>query len=125
MLVEISTEMGGAAFYIGAVLIYMLVMFIIYKLEARNARNRKIDDLTSIQLLARKWNCSEYDLFHRSKSDWNISNGIVDQNFKEYMTEGVLPFYVRDFLRRHQKEAEQYRAGLMKRENHLPFWLRW
>ncbi len=125
MLTDVSTEIGGALFYIIAAIGYMLVMYIIYKIEAKNALKEKPDEFTSLQLLARKWNCSEYDVFHRSKEDWNISDGRAEKNFNEYMTDGVLPYYVRDFLRRNQKEIEQYRANLGKRENHLPFWLRW
>ena len=42
---------------------------------------------------------SEFDLFVESASMWNVKKKQVDRDFKEYLRDGSLPFYIRQMLR--------------------------
>lgn len=56
---------------------------------------------------------TEYDLFCKSAEDWSVSGNRIDQDFKKYMTDESLPYYVTDFVR---KSHEHIDESLIKKE---------
>ncbi|MGD9078123.1 MAG: hypothetical protein PVG96_02225 [Desulfobacterales bacterium] len=56
---------------------------------------------------------TEYDLFCKSAEDWSVSGNRIDQDFKRYMTDESLPYYVMDFIRRNHEHIDE---SLIKKE---------
>ena len=74
-------------------------------LNFRYAAHRTVTDEEYLALIARSRSTSEYDVFHVAAETWHIGNAQVDGDFNQYVTEGVMPHYVRDYVRRVRKEA--------------------
>ena len=47
---------------------------------------------------------SEYRLFHAAATTWNVSGPRIEDDFKTFVTEGHMPHYVRDYVRRERKK---------------------
>ena len=50
---------------------------------------------------------TEYDLFCKSAEDWSVSGHRIDQDFKRYMIDESLPYYVADFVRKGHEHIDQ------------------
>ncbi|MEJ2313701.1 MAG: hypothetical protein P8Y85_02775 [Nitrospirota bacterium] len=70
----------------------------LYVIEAR-LRKRKKEDSDLLFEMARRSRCSEYDIFISAAKEWAIPEDRIDEDFKAYLLEGVMPFYVRAFVR--------------------------
>ena len=60
---------------------------------------------------------TEYDLFRKSAKDWAVSDHRIEQDFRRYMADQVLPYYVKDFVRRN---CERIDESLIKNEQIKP-----
>lgn len=60
-------------------------------------RNRTETDFLTYEAIRREM--SEFDLFVESASLWNIKTEQVEKDFKEYLRDGSLPFYLRQMIR--------------------------
>ncbi len=60
---------------------------------------------------------TEYDLFYRSAQDWSVSAARIDQDFKSYMADQVMPHYAKDFVRKNQAHIDDL---LVKKEEVKP-----
>lgn len=76
----------------GAFMILSLVVEVII-------RRRRKTDPESLSSEALRREMSEFDLFMESASQWNIKRERVDRDFKLYLRDGSLPFYIRQMLR--------------------------
>ena len=47
---------------------------------------------------------SEYDLFFVSAEEWHIPDTKIKEDFKDYLRDGVVPYYVEDFVRKARKK---------------------
>ena len=54
--------------------------------------------------LARLSQRSEYDLFFISAEEWNVPKPTIEEDFKDYLRDGIMPYYVEDFVRKARKE---------------------
>ena len=59
----------------------------------------------------------EYVLFRKSAKDWAVSDDRIEQDFKRYMADQVLPYYVKDLVR---KNFEHIDESLIKNEEKKP-----
>ena len=50
---------------------------------------------------------TEYDLFHKSAEGWSVSNDKIEQDFKHYMSEQVMPHYAQDFVRKNREHIDE------------------
>ncbi len=81
------------------VILYSIIMhFIKKKLRSEQTDSEKLFDR------ARQSNCSEFDIFDRTGTQWNIPKVRINDDFKRYLSSGTVPFYVRDYLRKKDKE---------------------
>ncbi|MBW2431371.1 MAG: hypothetical protein JRF56_20635 [Deltaproteobacteria bacterium] len=58
---------------------------------------------------------SEYDIFCKSAEDWPISDDRINRDFKKYLYDQSLPFYVNDFVRKNHNNLEK----LKERKNEV------
>ncbi len=84
-------------------LISLLVGFGLFILVSAIAeflvRRKKEDELETLAIEARRREVSEYDLFQEAASKWNIKKEQADRDFKQYLRDGALTFYMRQMLR--------------------------
>jgi len=73
-------------------------------LDIRFAARRTVTDEEYLAHIARSRSTSEYDLFHVAAGTWHIAARQVEDDFKRYVTEGQMPHYVRDYVRRMREE---------------------
>jgi hypothetical protein len=85
-------------------LIYPLVVLGYFELLRwldRHWANRKpLSDEEWLSRHARLLDISEYEIFHRATTEWNVASSQVDDDFKAYLQNGVMPHYVRDYIRK-------------------------
>ena len=72
------------------------------------------DNLTELKVrnktlynISLKTGRTEYDLFHKSAEGWSVSNEKIEQDFKRYMSEQVMPHYAQDFVRKNQEQIDE------------------
>jgi hypothetical protein len=70
--------------------------------EKAAARKRVISDEEYLLHLARVNKCSEYDIFRTAGELWRIPQPVILQHFKAYLLKGLLPHYVRDYVRKNK-----------------------
>ncbi len=84
-------------------LIYILVSFatfiIISLMMETRVKRRNRTEMESLTYEAMRREMSEFDLFVESASLWNIKPEQIEKDFKEYLRDGSLPFYLRQMLR--------------------------
>lgn len=82
------------------------------------------DDAHAVSFVAGLLQISEYDLFRISCGQYvgcDLERSDVDRAFKAYLLEGVVPFWVRDFVRKelvkfeHGELEEPEQFGIMRR----------
>jgi hypothetical protein len=66
---------------------------------------------------------TEYNLFRKSAEEWAVSGDRIDQDFKRYMADMVLPYYAKDFVRKNRTQIDE--SLIKKRETKPTSWLDW
>lgn len=66
---------------------------------------------------------TEYDLFHISAEGWSVSDERIDQDFKRYMSDQIMPHYAKDFVRKNQNHIDE--SLFVKREVKPNSWSDW
>ena len=74
------------------------------RLDRRWARRTPLTDEEILGYYAEANGISEYEVFKRAAPNWSINPDEVDDDFRAYLQEGVLPHYVRDFIRKLTKD---------------------
>ena len=59
--------------------------------------------------IARITGKSEYDIFLKSAEEWPISKFKIDEDFKAYLVDQSVPYYVRDFIRKNKQHIDELR----------------
>jgi len=66
---------------------------------------------------------TEYDLFCISAEEWSIPSERIDQDYKRYMIEQVMPHYAKDFARKNQTHLDE--SLVNKKEVEPTSWADW
>ena len=56
---------------------------------------------------------SEYDVFCKSAENWPITGEKIDQDFKAYLLDQRVPYYVVDFVRKNKKHIDELHIPLL------------
>ena len=72
---------------------------ILRRLDRHWAQRRPLTDEEVLAHHARQNALSEYDVFHIAASRWSVSRNRAEEDFRTYLQRGMLPHYVRDYLR--------------------------
>ena len=59
--------------------------------------------------IARITGKSEYDIFLKSAEEWPIGKTQIEEDFKAYLMNQSVPYYVRDFVRRNKEHIDELR----------------
>jgi hypothetical protein len=88
---------------VGAVLL-VAVLVVVHVLEKRHNRKRRLNDPEYLFCLARAMGVSEFDVFLKAAEDWEVSKERVEADFRDYLLQGLMPYYLNDYLRRKRSE---------------------
>ncbi len=80
-----------------APLLYFEVM---RRLDKYWANRTPLSDEERLWNHARNQGISEHEVFKRAAAGWSRNPEIADADFKAYLKSGILPHYVRDYLRK-------------------------
>jgi hypothetical protein len=94
---EVLLAAGGTLFF----------LYALYYLDKRGHKARQLGIDEYIAKMARLSECSEYDVFHAAAEEWQISKSKVESDFKHYLLQDNIPFYVKDFVRRYKSDVDQ------------------
>lgn len=92
---------GASVFLILVGLIYVLIIQHASKLASRP---RKLEDGELLAKLALISSSSEYDIFHLAARQWHVPESRIDGDFKIYLIDGLIPYYVNAYVRKKGKE---------------------
>ena len=111
-----------------AALLLMVVglgyLLVIYLTAKREARPRPLTEAELLAKLGRIGPDTEYDIFFHAARDWRVLTDEVEADFKEYLLEGTIPYYVNSYLRKKAVESgNHYRPPFILGGGSLP-WLK-
>jgi hypothetical protein len=109
---QYATEMNLIA-GICALLLVGYLFWAFYKKVQKNSQADQIARECSLYNISLATGRTEYDLFCKSAEDWSVSGNRIDQDFKRYMIDESLPYYVKDFVRKNYKHINE---SLIKKE---------
>ena len=99
-------------------------LILIQYLAKKEARPRKLNEAELLAKLARIGPHTEYDIFTLAADDWRVTQEQIEEDFKTYLTEGTIPYYVNAYLRQKAQEIGQtYRPPFLLGGGSLP-WLK-
>jgi len=85
-------------------LVVMAYFELLRRLDNHWAQRTPVTDEEILSYFARSRAISEFEVFKMAAPNWSVNPAGVDSDFKAYLQEGVLPHYVRDFIRKLRKE---------------------
>lgn len=74
------------------------------RLDRYWARRAPLTDEEFLSQFARSHEISEFDVFGLAAPGWSINPDRIEEDFNAYLLKGILPHYVRDFIRRLRNE---------------------
>ena len=99
-------------------------LLLIQYLAKREVRPRRLTEAELLVKLARVGPYNEFEIFCSAAHRWHVSAGQVNDDFKKYLLEGLIPYYVNSFLRKIGDEiGDTYRPPFVFGGGSLP-WLR-
>jgi predicted small integral membrane protein len=103
-------------------LVGYLFWFMIRKFQndSRAELNARKNSFYNISLATGR---TEYDLFHKSAEGWSVSSDRIDQDFKRYMSDQIMPHYALDFVRKNQEQIDE--SLIVKKEIKPTSWSDW
>jgi len=70
------------------------------RLDRYWANRTPLSDEEILWNYARSNGISELEVFHRAAAEWSVRPGQVEDDFKSYLKQEILPAYVRSYLRK-------------------------
>jgi hypothetical protein len=99
-------------------------LILLQYLSKREARPRELTEAELLAKMARMGPYSEYEIFHNASYEWHIQKSRIDHDFKTYLLEGTIPYYVNSFLRKEARErGNMFRPPFILGGGSLP-WLK-
>lgn len=95
-----------------------LVWFIGKQLIKRISRDRPITIEGYLFKISRITGINEYDLFAKAAEGWLVSSEQVEQDFKKYLADQSVPYYVNDFVRKNREHIDKMHLPLFQFQQH-------
>jgi len=83
-----------------SMIVFTVIGTILFTLIARKLQKKKRSDVDLLFDCARIFDCSEYDIFHKSGEKWGFSDDRIEEDFRDYLLQNELPYYVKEFVRK-------------------------
>jgi len=88
------------------VLLGYLLIICLQKLR-RDDKNDAVVLANALHKLSLKSGRTEYELFVKAAEEWSIPKDQIDKDFRNYMGANVLPYYVKDLVRKNSDEINE------------------
>ena len=82
------------------------------RLRKRFRQNKPVDVVGYIFKITRVTNKNEYDVFCKAAEDWPVPAEQLENDFRRYVAEQRIPYYVNDFIRKNKKHIDELRIPL-------------
>ena len=79
-------------------------VMLVQHLAKKDARPRVLNEAELLAKLALMGPNNEYDIFRVSAREWHLAENRIAGDFREYLLEGLIPYYVNSYLRKFAKE---------------------
>jgi hypothetical protein len=76
------------------------------RLDRHWTRRRPLTDEEILGYYAKTNAISEYEVFQRAAQNWSVTPAEVEADFKTYLQNGLMPHYVRDFIRKIKMDTQ-------------------
>jgi hypothetical protein len=90
-------------------LLFILAVGLVHHQLAPRLQFRKARSEDYLYKIARLTGKSEYDVFCKSAENWPVSQHMINEDFRAYLTDYRIPYYVNDFIRRHKTQIDALR----------------
>ena len=100
-----------------ALLLVGYLFWFFYRKVQQNIQADFVERERSLYKISLETGQIEYDLFRKSAEDWAVSDDRIEQDFRRYMADQVLPYYVKDFVRKNFEHVDEF---LIKNEENKP-----
>jgi hypothetical protein len=124
---EIETQRHASGFHLTAGICALLLVGYLFWFMIRKSLNDSRAELNarknSFYMISLATGRSEYDLFHKSAEGWSVSAERIDQDFKRYMSDQIMPHYAKDFVRKNQTHIDE--SLFVKKEVKPTSWSDW
>jgi len=91
-----------------------IVLFVGIRLKKWAGLNRPTTAQGYIFKITRITDKSAYDVFCKAAEDWPVSEEQIKQDFKRYIYDDRVPYYVNDFIRKNKKHIDQIRISIFQ-----------
>jgi hypothetical protein len=81
-------------------------------LDKRIIREQQLTTEDYLYKIARVTGKSEYKVFCKSAESWPITCERIEQDFKAYLLDQSVPYYVTDFVRKNKKQIDELHIPL-------------
>ena len=108
---------------IGVVLLVRYLVWPLFRMTQIKSQPKPVEIVDSLHGLSVATGITEYDLFCKSAETWSVSENRIDNDFKRYMAHQILPYYVKDLVRKNRTQIDE---SLIKKEKIEPTtWTDW
>ena len=94
---------------IGAICIVLLVGMRLKKWFRENKPSTPQGYIFKITRITGK---SAHDVFRKAAEDWPVSGEQVEEDFKKFVSDDSIPYYVNDFIRKNKKHIDEMRTSI-------------
>jgi hypothetical protein len=102
----------------------VVYLVLIHRASRKESQPRELSEAELLAKFARIGPHSEYGLFLLAAKQWRISRQQVEADFRTYLLEESIPYYVNSYLRkRSQEEGNHFRPPFTAGGGSLP-WLK-
>ena len=88
------------------------------RLKRRYGQNEPTSIQGYLFKISRLTGKSEYDIFCKAAEDWPVSKEQIEQDFKRYVSDQCVPYYVNDFVRKNKKHIDELRISIFVRSRY-------
>jgi len=92
-----------------------IVIFVGVRLKKNHSPEKPINIHGYLFKISRITGKSEYEIFCKAAENWRISNTQIKEDFKKYLVDESIPYYVNDFVRKNKKHANGLRISIFTR----------
>lgn len=94
-----TVEFAGGWPSVLVVVAGLIYIAVIQYVSKKAARPRPLSDAEMLTKLARLGDCTEYDIFRAAAGEWHVPLSQIDDDFKGYLLDEMIPYYVNSFVR--------------------------
>jgi hypothetical protein len=95
-----------------------ILIYVGVRLKRRFEPEKPINVGEYLFKISRLMGKSEYDIFFKAAESWPVSKDQVEFDFKRYVSDGHIPYYVNDFVRKSKKHVDELPISIFTRRRY-------